>query len=285
MLLTALVGMLLAQGGTPPALAILSGLAGIGACAGGAAVINHLLDARRDAVMSRTSHRPLPQGRVRPGAAWLFAAALCAGGFALLWLAHNPLAAVLTAAALLGYAFLYTLVLKPLTPQNIVIGGISGAMPPLLGWVAIGGDLHPQPLLLVALIFVWTPAHFWALAMHKPEDYENTGVPLLQLVHGEAYTRLSITLYAALTLGVSLLYFAAGFGGPVYLAGALGLGAYFLLSALHLQRNPSRAPRHAGLPGQQLVPDADVRPAAGRPLACPRCGDAFPAKGGMRSER
>ena len=241
MLLTVLVGMLLATSSVPPWPTMLSCLLGVGFCAAAAAVINHFIDADRDAQMARTRGRPLPQGRVSRRMAALWAAVLCALGSAILIVGTNLLTLVLTLAAVVGYAFVYTLWLKYKTPQNIVIGGISGAAPPLLGWTAVTGYIEPQPLLLVGLIFVWTPAHFWALALHRPEDYQKVDIPMLPVVHGEDLTRLHILLYATLTLVISLLPFGVGYHGFPYLIGAFLLGLAFVFASWRLYMKPSRS--------------------------------------------
>ena len=240
LLLTALAGMVLA-GLTLEAIGVLAGgLAGIGFCAASAAVINHLLERDTDSVMTRTRNRPLPGRRIRPDQAWWLAGVLAAIGTGLLLWLTNWLCAILTLASLIGYAAVYTAVLKPATPYNIVIGGLPGAAPPLLGWIAVTGQVDALPLLLVALVFAWTPAHFWALALHRLEDYRRAGIPMLPVTHGEEYTRLQILLYALLTLAISLMLFATAGAGLLYLGAALLLGGLFVGQAVLLMLRPTR---------------------------------------------
>lgn len=236
MLITALVGMFLATPGAVPWRVLLLGNLGIGLCAGAAAAVNHVVDRRIDALMARTRLRPVVAGRVSPAAALLFALLLALAGQALLLAFTNELTAWLTLASLLGYAVLYTGFLKRATPQNIVIGGLAGAAPPLLGWTAVSGHLDPQALLLVLIIFAWTPPHFWALAIHRKADYAKAAIPMLPVTHGEDYTRLHILLYTLILFAVSLLPFVVHMSGPLYLAGALALGARFLDWAWALYR-------------------------------------------------
>lgn len=236
MLITALVGMFLATPGAVPWRVLLLGNLGIGLCAGAAAAVNHVVDRRIDALMARTRLRPVVAGRVSPAAALLFALLLALAGQALLLAFTNVLTAWLTLASLLGYAVLYTGFLKRATPQNIVIGGLAGAAPPLLGWTAVSGHLDPQALLLVLIIFAWTPPHFWALAIHRKADYAKAAIPMLPVTHGEGYTKLHILLYTLILFAVSLLPFVVHMSGPLYLAGALALGARFLDWAWALYR-------------------------------------------------
>ena len=232
MLVTALVGMVLAASpGLPPLVPVLYGMVGIALCAGSAAAVNHLVDQRIDRRMSRTHNRPLAQGRVSTVQAALFALALGLAGMAVLYVLVNPLTAWLTLASSMGYAFIYTLYLKRATPQNIVIGGLAGAAPPLLGWTAIANSIDPLPLLLVLIIFVWTPPHFWALAIYRRDDYASVEIPMLPVTHGIEYTKLQILLYTVLLLVVSLLPFAIGALGWLYLLGAVLLGLGFLYQA------------------------------------------------------
>lgn len=216
---------------------LLFGNLGIGLCAGGAAVVNHVVDRRIDALMARTHKRPLAQGRVEPLPALLFALALALLGMVLLLVFTNALTAWLTLASLLGYAVLYTGFLKRATPQNIVIGGLAGAAPPLLGWVAVSGHVSAEPLLLVLIIFAWTPPHFWALAIHRKEEYAKADIPMLPVTHGERYTKLHILLYTLILLAVSLLPYAIHMSGPLYLVCALALGLRFLQWAWVLYRS------------------------------------------------
>ena len=236
MLLTSLVGMFLATRAGVPWTILVFGNLGIGLCAGGAAAVNHVVDRRIDAVMARTHKRPLAEGRVSPLAALSFALLLSVSGLALLLVFTNALAAWLTLASLLGYAIIYTGFLKRATPQNIVIGGLAGAAPPLLGWVAVTGHVTAEPLLLALIIFAWTPPHFWALAIHRKEEYAKAQIPMLPVTHGEHYTKVHILLYTFALLAVSLLPFVIHMSGLLYLACALGLGARFLHWAWVLYR-------------------------------------------------
>lgn len=236
MLITSLVGMFLATRAGVPWTVLLFGNLGIALCAGGAAVVNHVLDRRIDALMARTCKRPVAKGRVAPLPALAFALALAIAGIALLLAFTNPLTAWLTLASLLGYAVVYTGFLKRATPQNIVIGGLAGAAPPLLGWVAVSGHLSAEPLLLVLIIFAWTPPHFWTLAIHRKEEYAKAEIPMLPVTHGEHYTKLHILLYSLVLLAVSLLPYAIHMSGPLYLACALLLGLRFVQWAWVLYR-------------------------------------------------
>ncbi|MCP6696965.1 heme o synthase [Pseudomonas donghuensis] len=236
MLITSLVGMFLATRAGVPWTILLFGNLGIACCAGGAAVVNHVVDRRIDALMARTHKRPIAEGRVTPAAALTFALLLATLGMALLLVFTNALTAWLTLASLLGYAVIYTGFLKRATPQNIVIGGLAGAAPPLLGWVAISGHISAEPLLLVLIIFAWTPPHFWALAIHRKEEYAKADIPMLPVTHGEHYTKVHILLYTLVLLAVSLLPYAIHMSGPLYLACALALGGRFLQWAWVLYR-------------------------------------------------
>jgi protoheme IX farnesyltransferase len=242
-LLTSVIGMFLATPGMVPWQILLFGNLGIGLCAASAAAINHLVDSRIDAEMARTRNRPLAQKRVQTRDAVIFALLLGIGGTLMLVFLVNPLTAVLTVAGLIGYAFVYTLYLKRATPQNIVIGGLAGAIPPLLGWTAVTNHVHPHALLLVLIVFVWTPPHFWALAIHRRDDYAKVDIPMLPVTHGIPYTRLHVLLYTVVLFVVSLLPFAVGMLGPLYLLGAVVLGAGFLYWSTVLYRgNNPRAP-------------------------------------------
>jgi protoheme IX farnesyltransferase len=232
---TAIVGMFLSVPGWPDPLAVLFGTIGIGAAASSAAVINHVLDARTDVKMIRTRGRPLPQGRLTESQALIFAFALCVISMLLLWFLVNPLTAVLTFATLIGYAIVYTVYLKRATPQNIVIGGAAGAAPPVLGWAAITGEVHSHALLLFLIVFVWTPPHFWALAIARRDDYEKAGIPMLPVTHGNEFTRLFILLYTILLLLVTILPYLSGMSGLIYLFAALALGGMFLWHAIRLK--------------------------------------------------
>jgi protoheme IX farnesyltransferase len=234
---TAIVGMFLAVPGWPGIGALLFGTLGIGLSASSAAAINHLLDARIDMQMTRTRRRPLPQGRLSEAHAMGFAAILCALGMLLLWFLVNPLTAVLTFASLIGYAVIYTVYLKRATPQNIVIGGAAGAAPPVLGWAAVTGEVQANALLLFLIIFVWTPPHFWALAIARKADYEKVGIPMLPVTHGTDFTRQFILLYTILLVLVTILPYLSGMSGLIYLAAALSLGGVFLWYAIRLRLN------------------------------------------------
>jgi heme o synthase len=228
MLITSLVGMFLATRAGVPWQILLFGNLGIGLCAGAAAAVNHVVDRRIDSIMARTHKRPVTSGRVSPVAALGFALLLAVSGMALLLIFTNQLAAWLTLASLLGYAVIYTGFLKRATPQNIVIGGLAGAAPPLLGWVAVTGELTAEPLLLVLIIFAWTPPHFWALAIHRKDEYAKADIPMLPVTHGEHYTKVHILLYTCVMFAVTLLPYAIHMSGLLYLVCAIGLGARFL---------------------------------------------------------
>jgi len=239
---TALVGMVLAA---PPAQvpwdALVFGSIGIALGSAAAAAINQMVDRQADARMVRTSGRPIPQGKVRTGNALIFASALGVLGLGILWLLVNPLTAVLTFLSLIGYACIYTLLLKRATPQNIVIGGAAGAAPPVLGWAAVTGTIDPNALLLFLIIFAWTPPHFWALAIHRRDEYASVGIPMLPVTHGIAYTKLQILLYTVLMCGLTLLPYATGMSGLTYLLAALWLNALFLRHAIKLLRGDDPA--------------------------------------------
>lgn len=237
MLLTMLVGMYLAVPGSIAFSTLVFSLTGVGLAASSAAAINHLVDRRIDAIMHRTRKRPIAQGRVSTSQAIIFAAVLGVVGLSILILEVNTLTAVLTFVTLIGYAGIYTGYLKRATPQNIVIGGLAGAAPPLLGWTAVTNHLDPQALLLVLIIFTWTPPHFWALAIYRYEDYKDAEIPMLPVTHGLAFTRLSIFLYTWLLLTVSILPFAVGMSGFLYLIGASILGLRFLQWSWRLLRS------------------------------------------------
>ncbi len=235
---TAIVGMFLAVPGLPDVVALVFGTLGIGMAASSAAVFNHVLDARTDILMMRTRGRPLPQGKLTERSALTFAAVLCVISMIMLWFVVNPLTAVLTFCSLIGYAVVYTIFLKRATPQNIVIGGAAGAAPPMLGWAAITGEVGSSALLLFLIIFVWTPPHFWALAIARKEEYAKVDIPMLPVTHGEAYTRLNILLYTILLVLVTVLPYLTGMSGLIYLVTALILGVMFLSYAVQMMRDP-----------------------------------------------
>ncbi|MTI14935.1 heme o synthase [Sansalvadorimonas verongulae] len=236
MILTVVIGMCLATPGWVPLDILFFGNLGIALCAGSAAVINHVVDRRIDTVMARTMKRPVATGKVEPLNALIFALIIGVAGMTILLALVNSLTAWLTLASLLGYAVVYTLFLKRATPQNIVIGGIAGAAPPLLGWTSVTGEFHGNALLLVLIIFAWTPPHFWALAIHRKEEYAKADIPMLPVTHGEAYTKLHILLYTVVLLLVSLMPWMTGMSGMIYLMGATALGLRFLYWAVALLR-------------------------------------------------
>ena len=234
MMLTAVIGMFLATPGMVPWQVLVFGNLGIALCAASAAAVNHLVDRRIDAVMARTRARPMVRGAVDTRHAIAFAAVIGVAGMAILMVLVNPLTAWLTLASLVGYAFIYTFWLKRATPQNIVIGGLAGAAPPLLGWTAVTNEVHGYALLLVLIIFAWTPPHFWALAIHRKEEYAKVEIPMLPVTHGEKHTALHVLLYTLILIAVTLLPFATGMSGPLYLLGAVVLGLGFLYWAVLL---------------------------------------------------
>ncbi len=235
MLFTVLVGMLLAAPLTLSPATLLATLAGVALVAGSAAAINQVADHRIDAVMRRTRGRPLPAGNLSPRRVLAFAAIIGVAGTVILALWVNLLTALLTVLSLVGYAFVYTRFLKYATPQNIVIGGAAGATPPLLGWTAVTGQVDFPALLLFLIIFAWTPPHFWALALYRKDDYAAAAVPMLPVTHGEDYTRLHVLLYTLLLALITMLPFATGMSGAIYLFAALLLNAVFLYYAVSLK--------------------------------------------------
>jgi len=238
---TAVIGMFLASPGPPPLHAVLFGTLGIALVAGAAAIINCLVEKKIDALMARTRGRPLPRGEISPLHALVVGCAVGVAGLGILYAKVNPLTMWLTLATFVGYAVVYTVLLKPATPQNIVIGGASGAMPPVLGWAAVANNVAPEALLLFLIIFVWTPPHFWSLALYRANDYAKAGLPMLPLTHGPEYTRLMIVLYTLALFAVTLLPYATRMSGELYLAGAIALGAAFLGYAVALYRRYSDA--------------------------------------------
>ena len=232
---TAVVGMFLAVPGMVPLDALLFGTVGIGLAASSAAVINHVVDQQVDAIMLRTKQRPLASGNLSMESAILFAMVLCAASMIILVVFVNTLTAMLTLGSLVGYGFVYSMYLKRATPQNIVIGGASGAAPPVLGWTAVSGTLEPDSLLLFLIIFAWTPPHFWALAIYRCEEYAKAAIPMLPVTHGLEYTRLHILFYTIVLFLVSLLPFVFYMSGVMYLFGAVVLGGVFLYLAVRMQ--------------------------------------------------
>jgi protoheme IX farnesyltransferase len=231
---TAVIGMFLAAPGMVPLKVLVAGTLGIALVAGAAAAVNCLVEQKIDAVMRRTRWRPLPRGELTALQTLVFAGAL--GGLGLWILAQfvNALTMGLTVATFVGYAIVYTILLKPATPQNIVIGGASGAMPPVLGWAAVTGEVSLEPMLLFLIIFAWTPPHFWSLALYRTEDYAKAGVPMLPVTHGKAYTRLQVLLYTLILFAVSLLPYVIRMSGLAYFIAALVLGGFFVAYALRI---------------------------------------------------
>ena len=234
---TAIVGMLLAVPGMPPLDLLVYGTLGIGLASSSAAAINHFIDQKADAKMTRTHNRPLPTGDLNSRNVLVFAGIIGLIAMIILVVFVNTLTAVLTFLSLIGYAIIYTIYLKHMTPQNIVIGGAAGAAPPVLGWCAITGDIHPHALLLFLIIFVWTPPHFWALAVAKREEYANAGIPMLPVTHGAEFTRLQILLYTVLLFIVTLLPYLTGMSALIYLFSAVILGLGFIYYAIKMMRN------------------------------------------------
>ncbi|OYD54939.1 protoheme IX farnesyltransferase [Thauera propionica] len=238
----AVIGMFLAvPDGLPNALTVFAATVGIACVAGAAAAMNCLIEQQIDARMTRTRARPLPRGELSPTEVLLFAGVLGGFGLTLLHQAVNPLTMWLTLATFVGYAVVYTVLLKPRTPQNIVIGGASGAMPPVLGWAAVSGEVSADALLLFLIIFAWTPPHFWALALYRTADYARAGLPMLPVTHGAEFTRLSVLLYTLILFGVTLLPFATRMSGALYLGVAVALGLQFIRYAWRLFRDYSDA--------------------------------------------
>jgi protoheme IX farnesyltransferase len=237
----ALIGMLLAMPGLPDLRVTVAAVAGIWLVASAAAAFNCLVEQEIDSRMARTKWRATAKGEIARGQTLAFSFALCAAGSAILWFWVNSLTMWLTFATFVGYAVVYTVVLKPLTPQNIVIGGASGAMPPVLGWAAMRNDVGPEALVLCLIIFLWTPPHFWALALYRVEDYRKAGLPMLPVTHGSEFTRLQVLLYTLVLFAATLLPFVIGMSGHVYLLAAVVLGAGFILHAWQLWRDYSDA--------------------------------------------
>jgi protoheme IX farnesyltransferase len=238
----AVIGMFLAvPNGLPPAHVVLAATIGIACVAGAAAAINCLIEQKIDAQMARTRARPLPRGMLSSNETLAFSGLLGGFGLALLWTEVNPLTMWLTLATFAGYAVIYTVLLKPYTPQNIVIGGASGAMPPVLGWAAVTGEVSSDACLLFLIIFAWTPPHFWALALYRTKEYAKAGLPMLPVTHGAEYTRLMVFLYTLILFGVTLLPYATHMSGVLYLVGAVVLGGGFIAYGWKLWRDYSDA--------------------------------------------
>jgi len=238
---TAVVGMFLATPGFVPLNVLVFATLGISLAAGSAAAFNHILDKRADAIMARTRARPLPTGQLTPHQAVIFAAVLALLSMTILVFGVNALTAVLTFLSLIGYSVIYTLFLKPATPQNIVIGGAAGAAPPVLGWTAVTGNVSSDALLLFLIIFVWTPPHFWSLALYREREYAKVGIPMLPVTHGSKFTRQYILFYTILLAAVTVMPFATRMSGLIYLIGAVALNAGFIAYAWTLYRNYSDA--------------------------------------------
>ena len=234
---TAMVGMLLAAEGLPPLDLFVFGLLGIGLAAASGAAINHVVDEHIDRIMERTRNRPLASGDLDQKSALIFALSIGALGIGILLVLVNFLTALLTFFSLVGYALIYTMYLKRATPQNIVLGGAAGAAPPLLGWCAVTGTVDTEALLLFLIIFIWTPPHFWALAIRRREEYAKADIPMLPVTHGVDFTKIQILLYTVLLFVVSLMPFIVQMSGWIYLAGAVGLGVGFLYYAIRLYRD------------------------------------------------
>ncbi|MDF2182347.1 heme o synthase [Neptuniibacter sp. CAU 1671] len=242
MLITAAVGMFVAVPSLPDPVKVIVGLIGIGMAAASAAAVNHVMDRRIDEKMARTKGRPLPQGRLTAAQALTFSAIVGTVGISLLVIWVNPLTAWLTLASLVGYALVYTVWLKRATPQNIVIGGIAGAAPPMLGWTAVTGSLDANSLLLMLIIFAWTPPHFWALCIARKQDYAKAGIPMLPVTHGDDYTRLQIVLYTLLMVATTALPFLSGMSGYLYLLLVVVLNLRFMQWALRVYNAVPGAP-------------------------------------------
>lgn len=235
LILTALVGMSLSVPGGLPWQLLIPAMLGIGLLSSAAAAINHIVDEKIDTVMGRTHNRPLPEGRLSASNAIIFAATIALIGFVILYTLVNPLTALLTLAGLVGYSFVYTMYLKRATPQNITIGGLAGAIPPLLGWTAMTNEVAPNALLLVLIIFTWTPPHFWALAIHRKDDYAKVNIPMLPVTHGVSFTKTQILLYTVLLFVVCLLPYLVGMSNWLYLIGACSLNMIFFAYAWQLK--------------------------------------------------
>ncbi len=237
LVLTALVGMCLSVPGAIPWQILIPSMLGIGFLSSAAAAINHIVDERIDSIMGRTYNRPVATGRLTPVKATIFAIILALSGFVILYSLVNPLTAWLTFSGLVGYSFIYTMYLKRATPQNITIGGLAGAIPPLLGWTAMTNEIHGNALLLVLLVFTWTPPHFWALAIHRKDEYAKVNIPMLPVTHGVSFTKTQILLYTVLLFVVGLLPYLVGMSNWLYLIGAVSLNLMFFAYAWKLKFN------------------------------------------------
>ncbi|WP_394173884.1 heme o synthase [Thalassotalea litorea] len=240
LVLTALVGMCMAMPGAIPWQIMVPSIAGIWLLSSASAAINHIVDQQIDAKMARTSHRPLPNGRITTTKAIIFTATLSVIGFFMLYAWVNPLTAWLTLSGLVGYSVIYTMYLKRATPQNITIGGLAGAIPPLLGWTSVTNEIHPHALLLVLLVFTWTPPHFWALAIHRRDDYAKVNIPMLPVTHGINFTKTQILLYTVLLFIVGLIPYLVEMSNWLYLIGAVTLNLIFLGYAWKLKFNAEK---------------------------------------------
>lgn len=240
-MLTAVVGMFMSVPGLPPMDLVIFGSIGIAMASSSAAVFNHVVDQRIDNIMGRTKDRPMPKGKVNTKQAITFGLVVGIIGIGILLVLVNPLTAILTFFALIGYAVIYTMYLKRATPQNIVIGGAAGAAPPILGWTAITNSVDVGALLLFLIVFIWTPPHFWALAIHRHEEYAKVDVPMLPVTHGLPFTRLQILLYTIILFVVTLVPYLIGMCGLLYLAGAIALGAGFVYYAVQMLRRPENS--------------------------------------------
>jgi heme o synthase len=238
---TAVIGMFLASPGLPPMVAVVFGTLGIALVAGAAAAINCLVEQKIDALMARTRARPLPRGDLTSLQTMIFAGVVGSAGLVVLYTCVNALTMWLTLGTFVGYAVVYTVLLKPATPQNIVIGGASGAMPPILGWAAVANDVPAEALILFLIIFVWTPPHFWSLALYRAKEYASAGLPMLPVTHGSQFTRVQILLYTLVLFAVTLLPFAVRMSGWIYLVSAVALGGVFIGYAVALLRKYSDA--------------------------------------------
>ena len=240
LMLTAIVGMFMSTPGMVPLDVLILGSLGMAFAMGAAAAVNHVVDQRIDSIMARTENRPIAKGKISSQRAIVFAAGLSVASMFILSFFINPLTAFLTLFGIVGYAFIYTMYLKRATPQNIVIGGLAGAIPPLLGWTAVTNNVDPHALLLVLIVFVWTPPHFWALAIHRRDDYAKAGIPMLPVTHGIEYTKSAVLYYTILMALCTLLPYLTGMSGLIYLATTIVLNAIFIYYAIRLKFAPTQ---------------------------------------------